>query len=146
MVAALLGRAADRAGLDLVVESAGTLGIEGSAASPQAIEALQEIGLDLRSHRSRGLSAALVGTADRIVAMEREHLALLARRFPVRAQPRVLLRAFERSVDPDPAPDDLEDPIGRPLEFYRAQRSLIERCVDHLLVHLGGSPDAPGRG
>ena len=64
---------AQRAGIDLVVRSAGTLMIEGAPADSRAIEAAKEVGLDIRSHRSQGVTVELVEWADRILVMEMAH-------------------------------------------------------------------------
>lgn len=63
----------DRAGVHAVVRSAGTHGGE-LAIAPEVVKAAAEIGIDLSDHRSRRLSAAIVRSADLIVAMNREHL------------------------------------------------------------------------
>jgi protein-tyrosine phosphatase len=120
----------------VVVDSAGTLGINGRPAASEAIRAMQEIGLDLTAHRSRGISAEDMRTADLVVVMSHEHLVELAAAFPDAATPRVLVRAFEQGSDPDPNPRDLDDPIGRPVEVYREQLMTLRRCLDHLALHL----------
>ena len=120
----------------VIVDSAGTLGITGAPASPESIEVMQEIGVDLRGHRSRALSAALLRGADIVVAMTREHLDEMAACEPDGEGRRYLLRGFERGAVADPDAADLDDPIGRPVEFYRKQRELLLSCLDHLAIHL----------
>lgn len=128
---------AARSGLShVVVDSAGTLGIEGSPAAAEAVQAMAEIGIDLSRHRSKGLSAALLRTTDLVVAMTHDHLEHLARSYPGGEDRRVLLRAFERGPEPDPNARGLRDPIGEPLEVYRELVPLIVGCVDHLVLHL----------
>jgi len=121
---------------EIVVESAGTLGIEGAPASPEAIEVLGEIGLDLLDHRSQGVKAAHMEQAALVVGMTHAHLLELAAMFPRARVPRFVLRAFEQGVEPDADAPDLEDPIGKPLVFYRKQVPVITRCIDHLARHL----------
>jgi protein-tyrosine-phosphatase len=124
----------------VVVESAGTLGIEGAAASSQAIEALEEIGLDLTRHRSRALDRADIRTSEFVIAMTRDHLEELARRFPEGDGERFLLRSFERGRRPDSDAPDLDDPMGRSLRFYRKQLSIIRASVEHLALFLRHLP------
>ena len=133
-LAGSLGRA------DWIVDSAGTLGIEGAPASPEAVEAMAEIGRDLRRHRSQGIRAEHVEWADLVIAMTHAHLMELASMFPRDPTPRLVLRAFERGSDPDPDAPDLPDPIGKPLRFYRDQVPVIVRCVEHLAHHLATRP------
>ena len=47
-----------------------------------------------------------------------------------------LLRAFERGPEPAEESPDLDDPIGRPLDFYHGTFEVIRTCVDHLVIHL----------
>jgi protein-tyrosine-phosphatase len=120
----------------LVVDSAGTLGIHGAPASPEAVLALHEIGLDLRGHRSKGIGPADLHSADLVIAMCRGHLVELSARFPG-AQPHAhVLRAFEAGPRPCEGAPDLTDPIGEPVEVYREQLRLMRRCIDHLTLYL----------
>jgi protein-tyrosine-phosphatase len=126
---------------ELRVGSAGTLGISGSPASPEAIRAMAELGTDIGRHRSRGLTTDLVRESDLLVVMTRAHLDEVHRRFPPARGRRFLLRAFENGPRPDARPPDLDDPIGLPVEVYREQARIILRCSDHLLDYLrAGDP------
>jgi len=120
----------------VVVESAGTLGIRGRPATPEAVETLRRAGLDLGGHRSSGVRAEDVATADLIVVMTLAHQEEIEREFPAARGRIVLLRAFERGPDPIPGAPDLEDPIGRPLEEYAARFEEIRTSVDHLVLNL----------
>ena len=121
---------------DWVIDSAGTLGIEGALASPEAVEALKEVGLDLGSHRSQGIRVEHVERADLVIAMTHAQLMELASMFPRDSTGRFVLRAFERGAEPEPDAPDLADPIGKPLGFYRNQVPVIARCVEHLIRYV----------
>jgi protein-tyrosine-phosphatase len=121
---------------DWLIDSAGTLGIEDAPASPEAVEAMQQVGVDLSRHRSQGIRIEHLEWADLLITMTHAHLMELASMFPRDTTDRYVLRAFDRGADPDPDGPDLPDPIGRPLGFYRKQVPVIVRCVDHLLEHL----------
>ena len=129
-------RAANSGLSHVVVDSAGTLGIEGAPAADEAIQAMAEIGVDLTAHQSKGLSEGLLRTSDLVVVMTRRHLEHLALHYPEGEDRRLLLRAFEESPVPDSDARGLRDPIGQPLELYRELVPLIVRCVDHLVLHL----------
>ena len=120
----------------VLVESAGTLGIEGAPASPESIAVMREIGVDLSRHRSQGVSPSLLGTSDIVVVMTRGHLEQLADDYGGEGGRRLLLRAFERSTSPDPNAGEVPDPIGRPMKVYRELVPLITGCVDHLILHV----------
>ena len=70
MAAAMLSDWIEKRPLDLEVSSAGTLGIEDHAADPDAIEALEEEDLDLRSHRSRGISREIIEDAFAVIVWQ----------------------------------------------------------------------------
>jgi len=120
----------------ILVESAGTLGIEGAHATPEAIEVLLDAGLDLGRHRSRGIATHDLRTADLVLVMTVDHLSELERRFPSGTAKRFLLRAFEEGPAPRDGALDLDDPIGEPIETYREVFAVIRTCVDQLVLHL----------
>jgi protein-tyrosine phosphatase len=137
MAAEYFRKRAAQSGLShVVVDSAGTMGLQGAGASPEAIQAMAEIGVDLSKHRSKRLSGTDLRTTDIVVAMTRHHLEHLAHHYPEGSDHRVLLRAFEDDTRPSGDADGLPDPIGEPVEFYRKIVPVIRQCVDHLILHL----------
>lgn len=144
MAAAYLRERLSRAGLGhVVVDSAGTLGIDGVPAAEEAIAAMREIGTDLSGHRSRGLTADDVKTSRIVLAMAREHLEVAASHGPGPSRRTFLLRAFEEGLEPAPDAPDLADPIGRPIEAFRKGRDTIRVCVDHFVTALERGDFAP---
>ena len=135
-------RAAELGFDDLVVDSAGTLGIEGEPASDTARRAMAEVGVDLERHRSKGIKPEDLRSTDYTVVMERRHLRYLSRQHPEATDRRLLLRAFEEASEPQPYAPDLDDPIGQPLESFRELVPLISRSVDHLLAFLRAQREA----
>lgn len=80
---------------------------------------MDELGIDLSSHRSR--SVWEVGAdADVIYALSREHLDAMTARWPDRADAIHLLRLDEGSI---------ADPYGLDLESYRSARDEIEAAI-----------------
>jgi len=137
MVAEYLRHRAAHAGLShLVVGSAGTLGIHGRAAADEAIETLSEAGLDLSSHRSKGIDDADVRSSDWVIAMARDHVEYMLHEYPDASARVLLLRAFEHGTTPVQLAADLDDPIGHSIAHYREQFQTIRLCVDHLVMHL----------
>jgi protein-tyrosine-phosphatase len=121
---------------DIIVDSAGLLGIEGAPAAPYSIKVGSGAGLDLTGHRSRGVTPAAVESADLLLAMTNTHLDTLARRFPRGAPKRLLLRAFEHGATPRADAAELDDPVRGPIEGYREAFAIMRICVDHLISHL----------
>ena len=128
---------AAQAGLShLLIDSAGTLGIEGAPASENAVELLRENGQDLSSHRSRGLRKSDMTAFDMILVMEHHHQEELEYRYPGSNEAMFLLRASDDGPDPSHGAPDLDDPIGESMEVYRARFREIRNAVDHLMIHL----------
>lgn len=107
-----------------VVGSAGVTAGMGAQATPQAVEAAHELGLDLNAHRSRPLTAEMVAGADRILTMTQAHRDMVLRVVPEAAERTVVL-------DDD---GDIADPFGGPLAEYRVTAEQIKTA---LLRRLG---------
>jgi protein-tyrosine phosphatase len=149
------------------VSSAGTIGLEGSAATPESVQAAAERGVDISTHVARRLTDAMVQQADLVVCMAAEHRAEIEQRVPTaidrtftlkeltrlleddapsapQAQdalaPRTLAAAHGRRTDgsTNPYDEDIVDPLGMPLETYRAIAWELDEWIDRLLMGLFG--------
>jgi protein-tyrosine phosphatase len=161
MAAALLDRELTVRGVPAQIHSAGTNAVAGIPATDDTIVVMKAEGLDLSTHRSRPVGTADLGGADVVITMTRAQLRDLATRSPAafprlftlkelarraQGQPRdkdeelgvwiTRLSAGRSTADllgDDPV-DDVEDPIGRPVEVCSAvARELadaVSRVVD----------------
>jgi RpiB/LacA/LacB family sugar-phosphate isomerase len=122
-----------RAGLEAGVRatSAGLFAMAGAPASPEAVQALREWGMDLTPHRSRMLTRGMVDAASLVLVMTRQHRQDLLRLFPDAADKIRLLTAFAPSAE-----EDIPDPIGLSAEVYRHVRDRIDSAVSDLILHL----------
>ncbi len=106
------------------VMSAGTFAMPGSRATPQGVDALRELGIDLTRHRSRPLSVELIHQADVIFTMGYSHLHAVRSLVP---------SAIDKVETLDPN-GDIEDPIGSDLSVYQKLAgqlyTLIEKRLD----------------
>lgn len=127
------------------MESRGTWAGFGNPATREAIDALDELGIDLRPHRSQPLIEEDLAEADLIVAMTSVHLRELDKLDPESKPKVVLMKEIEEVVvdgydgdavarlktflagkRPEPRRSlDVDDPIGLPLTAY-------QRCVREL--------------
>ncbi len=119
----------------VVVESAGTLGLNGSPATEFAIQVAGQYGADISEHRSQGVSEELVKEADLIFAMAREHQRFLQLHFPEVRENVFLLRTFGREAE-DKVSDSIEDPIGGGLEVYQKCAAVIDEELTRILPRL----------
>ena len=120
---------------NVIVSSAGTLGITGQPASADAIRIAKQRGFDLKQHRSKALTDLLIRRADLIVVMERAHLRRVTE-IDMSAVPRShLLTEYEAGAEKASA-FDIPDPIGGTPEVNDRCFAIIERCVVNLAFGL----------
>ena len=111
----------------VLVMSAGIAAGMGYRPSPEAVEAVRELGVELADHLSQPLTRELLNQADYIFPMTRSHeLAILAD-FPEVA-PRVRLLSGNG--------DDITDPIGFGIDVYRRCAREIEQHLRNLIPNL----------
>ena len=141
---------------EVQVGSAGTMDWSGQPAHKHAIAVMAERGLDLSAHRSRRLSEYLVEESDLIVAMTRNHGWAVAARSESKAEATFLPAELSRLADQvgnrngaeaqawvgrlhsrrntqasimlmGRAGDEIPDPIGEPLAYFREIADRLER-------------------
>lgn len=94
----------------VLVMSAGIAAMMGGRASPEAVQVLSGMGLDLSDHETQPLTEPLVRHADVIYTMTRTHRDAIVNQWPSAAERTFLLCADE---------SDVCDPIGGPPERYQ---------------------------
>lgn len=109
-----------------VAISMSTLGLHGRAASTNAKAAVEELGISLSGHRSQAVSAGLLSHSDVIFVMEQAHRDYVLRVAPA-VGPRVIVMG---SLDPEGGPEEIDDPVGKPIEAFRVCRDRIYRGIN----------------
>jgi protein-tyrosine phosphatase len=146
----------------VAVSSAGTAGWEGSPPTAESVTAAAERRLDISGHRARMLRPEHVDAADVVVCMAERHVEEVAALAPGAATKtftlKELVALLERAGTPDGdglgsrvdaaarlrasggtrAPDDPDvlDPLGMPLDAYRAVAAELEALCDRLAAAL----------
>ena len=120
--------------------SAGLGAVNGQPATPHALRAMRELGLELSQHRSQMITARLVRQADYIFALTHSHLEGILYLYPEAASKTFLLREFDEQVEG--VEKDIADPIGGPFEGYVDCRNQIESAITALLKSME-QPSAP---
>jgi protein-tyrosine phosphatase len=150
------------------VSSAGTSGLEGSGAMPESVQAASELGVDIAGHVARRLTPPMTSEADLLLCMARDHRdtfapPLDARAFTLKELVRLLETLPALSADAGPQilseriaaadlarrdgavaasyDEDIADPLGQPLEAYRAIAWEIETWSEQLVTALFGAAD-----
>ena len=169
MAEALLRHHVAARGVDATVSSAGLL-YDDAEASANAVTVLGRRGLDLSAHRSRKITADLLQRPDLVLAMERRHVreavVLAPAIFPRTFTLKELVRRGERIGHRLPhesvaawlgraglgrrpsdvlgagTDDDVEDPIGRPVEDYHRTADELDDLTSRLVDLLWGKTEA----
>lgn len=123
---------------DVSFQSAGTFACEGAPASPEAVEVLAEIGLDIEKHRSQQFDRELAQWADLILAMEARHIEEMEAMAPDCEGKMHTLLGYAAGVDGYPGESgyDVMDPYREPVEEYRAARDQIADAVNKALKRI----------
>ncbi len=151
------------------IRSAGTSGWEGSPATSESVQATAERGVDIAGHVARRLTPTDVASADLIVTMAREHRDAVARMDPAATSQTFTLKELVRLLEADPAApglertaataealrasgfagnpadEDVADPLGMPIETYRAMAWELDGWTSRLAhAALGAIATGPG--
>lgn len=125
--------AAEEAPLNqLQVISAGIAAQNGQAPSPNSVQAMRSVGLDLNDHRSRQIDDGMLQRAFAIFCMTETHRALLQAYFDELPAHLYLFR----ELMPAGSPKEIPDPYGGPLPEYETCRDSMVEAVPSLLNFL----------
>ena len=116
----------------LKVASFGLAAEGGQPPSANSVKAMQRIGLDVSSRRSRLLSQADVDRSIVIFGMTESHLAALHSRFDVLPAFVLLLR----DVLPTDVPRDIPDPFGGGYRDYEECRDSMVEAIPAMVEFL----------
>jgi protein-tyrosine phosphatase len=111
----------------VMVMSAGISAMMGARPSPEAVQVMASMGLELADHESQPLSAQLVRHADIIWTMTRSHRQAIAAQWP---------EALARTTVLGTNQTDIADPIGGPLECYAECAQQIKTELEKRIAEL----------
>jgi len=147
------------------VASSGTWGMDGSPATPEAVQVVGELDIDLSSHRARSIDVDEVRTADLVVAMTSVHVREIIQMVPDAKEKVVLLKQLMATEVEPLAADasrtqrleallaghkpalvrahDVDDPMGMPMGRYRRTVAELSDGIERLAdVICGPRPNA----
>ncbi|MCH2114483.1 MAG: threonylcarbamoyl-AMP synthase [Pirellulales bacterium] len=111
----------------IIIASAGIAALSDCAPSSEAVEVMQERGMDLSKHESQPLTDKLVRHADIILTLTGGHRNALTRRWPECAERTHTLRGDG---------GDINDPIGGSLTVYRACADQITSALQERIAEI----------
>ncbi len=121
-------------GLPFRAESAGTAALEGRPIAPNAVAALEEVGIYPRPHSARRVSEAMVEEAELVLAMTPQHAATLRRLGSNPAGGIHALPEYSMGVQGEGIPD----PYGFTMTSYRSTSRQLYEHVERVVRRLGG--------
>lgn len=128
---------------DAEVRSAGVMTATGLLSTPEAIQLLEGVGVDLKRHRSSQLTPELVRKADLILGMTPFHVQF-ALRMSEDAKDKTFL--FKEFTGSDPKNYQITDPMGHTLEVYKRVFREIRQACEYLAekeILSGKAPEKP---
>jgi protein-tyrosine phosphatase len=115
--------------LKIRVQSAGIAASQGSPAALQAVQVLDEQGLDLNDHTSQQLNYQFARDADLLLTLSNSHRRAIIGEWP----------EFEdKTFVLDPDGGDVADPFGAPVEVYQACAQQIDALLEQRLPEILG--------
>ena len=108
------------------IASAGVMAVGSIGASPEAVQACREKGVEIGGHRSRALDCDEAKGCDYIFALAERHRRWLGEMCSEAASKCVLLDSE----------GDVPDPIGAPVAVYRECAKRIEKAVDKRISEI----------
>ncbi|MGD9014977.1 MAG: L-threonylcarbamoyladenylate synthase [Candidatus Omnitrophota bacterium] len=118
---------------DVQVISAGTLGLSNLGASVETKQILEKEGMDVGAHISSMVTSLMIKKSDIILVMEKMHEEKILAMVPEAKTKLFLLKEFAKIED---GLLDIQDPIGRLLEFHEYTFSIIKQAVERIIKLL----------
>lgn len=114
----------------LHIESCGLDVTRANSPPPEAVQAGLEFGIDLSTHRSRGLASCNLLQADLVLPMEYKHYQELVAAFPRQRSKIMVLRDF--TPWPQRSLCNIDDPFGLHLRQFRRCFHIIKNALDQI--------------
>ena len=108
--------------------SAGLCAQEGAPADPVALELMWQAGIDISSHRARGLASWMMREADLVLTMDKAQQRNVMQRYPAAAAKVARLG--------EPCDIDIPDPYQQGVAAFQHSLLLIQRAVESRLSSL----------
>lgn len=133
MAEGILKDMARKASINLTVKSAGVFAYNGDSASSGAVEAMEEIGIDISHHKATSIHTKLMEEADLILTMGGYHKQTLVSRFPHTESKIFSLKEYIYGIN-----EDIQDPFGQGKIVYNRTRDEIKEDLIKFMEKIGG--------
>jgi protein-tyrosine-phosphatase len=143
MAAGYLRKVLEEHGIkDIEVRSAGVMTATGLLSTPEAVQLLEPVAVDLRRHRSTQLTHEMLRKSDLVLGMTPFHVQYALR---VAEDAKGKTHLFKEYTNSDPKNYQITDPMGHTLEVYkRVFREIRQACefLANMEFVTGKSPAA----
>jgi protein-tyrosine phosphatase len=133
MAEAIFNALAEERDLPFRAESAGTAALEGRSLDPNAVAALEEVGIYPEAHRARQVRETMIEESELVLVMSVQHAAALHRLCSNQSRK---IHALPRYATGSCSEEGVPDPHGHTMVAYRSSvRQLyeyLERVVDRI--------------
>ena len=119
----------------VTIKSAGTLDSYGYSPPQEAIDVMDQVHVDIRGHRSQGVTNQLMEQSNLVLAMEQEHVLYLQTLFPKYKNAIFLLGHFLKKSRVKKS-DEIQDPYGQEVVVYERARDRIEKEIQRIFPHV----------
>lgn len=115
------------------VYSAGIYAVEGDTSTYEAIEVMEEYGVDLKKHRATKVQNSNIKDVDIILCMTLSHKRDLIYMYPELKEKIYTLKEY---VNDEKNGVEIRDPWGYDIVTYRFCASEIDACLDKLISYI----------
>jgi protein-tyrosine-phosphatase len=116
---------------DIEISSAGIYALPGDSATPQAVEAMGEWGIDLSYHRARSLEPKLAEGSDIILTMTASHKKNIIHMYPFVKNKVFTLYEYCCGLS-----SDIEDPYGKGVDVYKKCAEELKKNITNVIEKI----------
>lgn len=131
MAEAIFNALAADSGLSARAHSAGVEAREGSPVHPNAVTALEEVGISSGRHRARRVREAMIDESNLVLAMNSQHVEELQHLFAEQSHKLHVLPVYA-----DVASGSIPDPYGLTIPAYRTSVRQLSECIERVIEAL----------
>ena len=121
---------------DVEVYSSGTYAETGDVSTEEAIEVMEEYGVDLKQHRATNISKSDIENMDLILCATSEHKIQILRKYPKLNEKLYTMKEYVNYDTEGYNKINIKDPWGYGIAVYRMCAAEIEKCLDLLIKQL----------
>lgn len=134
MATTIFNALAEDKGLPRQAQSAGVNALQGKPIAPNAVAALEELGISPENHRAQQVSETMLKESDLVLAMSPQLAAELRSLFGTLNQQIYTLPEYVTGV---PDREGIPDPYGSTMVAYRASARQLFGYIDSLVNRFG---------